>query len=114
MLSRGPVAQVYQLPNVLGEALLGLWRDQQLCDISLVSCDGTALPAHRLVLAAGAGYFRGLWASSAGTWREAGSTYLTFQQYTTEQLGTLLCVLYEQRVQVGFFSDPTKIGIGRD
>ena len=94
-------SSTYQLSgDAVSEALVQLWQDRHLCDVELQASDGTRLPAHRLFLAAGSGYFRALFTGPGSEMRDASSGLLDYPQYTHEQLQALLTVLYERRVKV--------------
>ena len=59
-----------QPADPMAAALLALWEHGKLCDVLLASAaDGTALRAHRLVLAAASGFFRAMFTVSSRTVR---------------------------------------------
>ena len=53
------------------EGLQLLWGEQELCDVTVSSQDGTQVPCHSLILAAGSLYFRGLFTGGGKSMRNS-------------------------------------------
>lgn len=60
--------------SVVTDTLAGLqllWNQQELCDVRVTALDGTGIPCHSLILAAGSQYFRGLFTGGGRAMRES-------------------------------------------
>lgn len=53
------------------EGLQLLWGQHELCDVTILAEDGTHVPCHSLILAAGSLYFRGLFTGGGRNMRES-------------------------------------------
>lgn len=55
----------------LTPSLQSLWKEGQLCDLTLVSSDSQTFEAHKIILAAASGYFRALFVGAGRHLRES-------------------------------------------
>ena len=55
----------------LTPSLQSLWKEGQLCDLTLVSSDNQTFDAHKIILAAASGYFRALFVGAGRHLRES-------------------------------------------
>ena len=82
------------------QALAALWRDGQLCDVSLEAADGRCVRAHRIVLASASSYFRALLMGAGAQCAppqlsEDGLPRYSFEHVDHAALLALLRVIYE-------------------
>ena len=55
----------------LTPSLQSLWKEGQLCDLTLISSDNQIFEAHKIILAAASGYFRALFVGAGRHLRES-------------------------------------------
>lgn len=80
--------------------MAALWREGQLCDVSLAAADGRCVRAHRVVLASASSYFRALLMGAGAQCAppqlsEDGLPRYSFEHIDHAALLALLRVIYE-------------------
>ena len=80
--------------------MAALWREGQLCDVSLAAADGRTVLAHRVVLASASSYFRALLMGAGAQCAppqlsEDGLPLYSFEHIGHAALLALLRVIYE-------------------
>ena len=78
-------------PQHLFKIFYDLWRQEQLCDISLQTNDGPPQLAHRLILAGSSPYFKAMFTSNM---EEKTQTVVNIQNISSKALSLLVSVKY--------------------
>ncbi|XP_063042909.1 kelch-like protein 33, partial [Engraulis encrasicolus] len=81
------------------QVIRSLWLNRIGCDVHIQTADGERIPAHRVILAAGADYFQALF---CGGLRECNQDVVCLRGVTSSALRPLLAFLYCGTLQLGW------------
>ena len=96
-----------QTSSNLTPSLQSLWKEGQLCDLTLISEDNQKFEAHKIILAAASGYFRALFVGAGGHLRESfdrdtapEEQKIRLPAVSGESLRSVLEIIYEKRLNI--------------
>ena len=91
----------------LTPSLQSLWKEGQLCDLTLVSSDSQTFEAHRIILAAASGYFRALFVGAGRHLREsfdrdrsANEQIIRLPAVSGDSLRSVLEIIYNKQISI--------------
>lgn len=85
------------------KTMADLWRNGQLCDAKVVSCDGTSFDAHRLVLASTSDYMRALLAEDR--FKDSSDHTIQLADVSDRAVGYLLEWMYTGICKIASLAD---------
>jgi hypothetical protein len=91
----------------LTPSLQSLWKEGQLCDLTLISSDNLSFEAHRIILAAASGYFRALFVGAGRHLRESfdqgrspAEQPIRLPAVSGDSLRSVLEIIYDKRLNI--------------
>ena len=78
----------------LHSGFLSLWENERLCDVELLTRDGTYIPAHKVVLAAHSPFFKAMFAGASSDMIENAKSSVSVENVDEHTLIILLRIIY--------------------